>query len=207
MSSAAGVADDLARARAALLAPGPGQRRLTPEALRGALVDLHDFWLASRAAVIGLNNGATLVAVGALGRRELAPYSDLDLLMVHERRPDADRLAEGLWYPLWDAGIGLDHAVRTPGQVIQVAVTDLRTALGLLEARHLAGDRALFEKVNSAVRQSWRVGIRGRFDELVAAAQSRWEKNGDVAHRVEPDLKNGRGGLRDVYLLDALAVA
>ena len=57
------------------------------------------------------------------------------------------------------------------------------------------------------MRQSWRVGIRGRFDELVAAAQSRWEKNGDVAHRVEPDLKNGRGGLRDVYLLDALAVA
>ncbi len=207
MSTAAGIADDLVRARGVLLTPGPGQRRLGAEALRGALVDLHDFWLASRAAAIGLRDGATLLAVGALGRRELCPYSDLDLVIVHERRPDADRLAEALWYPLWDAGIGLDHSVRTPGQVVQVAATDLRAALGLLEARHLAGDPALFEKVNDAVRQSWRAGMRGRFDELVEVSRTRWEKNGDVAHRVEPDLKNGRGGLRDVYLLDALAAA
>jgi len=207
MSTTAGIADDLVRARAVLLHPGPGQRRLSPEALRGALVDLHDFWLASRAATIGLTEGVALVAVGALGRRELVPYSDLDLVLVHERRPDADRLAEAMWYPLWDAGIGLDHSVRTPGQVVQVAATDLRAALGLLEARHLAGERALFDKVNAAVRQSWRAGIRGRFDELVTMTNSRWERNGDVAHRVEPDLKSGRGGLRDVYLLDALAAA
>jgi [protein-PII] uridylyltransferase len=207
MSTTAGIADDLVRARRVLLNPGPGQRRLTAEALRGALVDLHDFWLASRAAAIGLTEGVALVAVGALGRRELAPYSDLDLVIVHERRPDADRLAEAMWYPLWDAGIGLDHAVRTPGQVVQVATTDLRAALGLLEARHLAGDRELFDKVNAAVRQTWRAGIRGRFDELVELTDARWRRNGDVAHRVEPDLKNGRGGLRDVYLLDALAAA
>ncbi len=207
MSTVAGVADDLVRARAVLLAPGPGQRRLAPEPLRGALVDLHDFWLASRAAAIGLVEGATLIAVGALGRRELAPYSDLDLVMVHDKRPDADRLAEALWYPLWDAGIGLDHSVRTPGQVVQVAATDLRAALGLLEARHLAGERAMFEKVNDAVRQSWRAGIRSRFDELVEVTNGRWSKNGDVAHRIEPDLKNGRGGLRDIHLLDALAAA
>ncbi|HEY1968317.1 MAG TPA: [protein-PII] uridylyltransferase [Pseudonocardia sp.] len=207
MSTTAGVADDLLRARAVLLNAAPGHRRLAPEALRDALVDLHDFWLASRASAIGLTEGAALIAVGALGRRELAPYSDLDLVLVHERRPDADRLAEALWYPLWDAGIGLDHSVRTPGQVVQVVATDLRAALGLLEARHLAGERELFEKVNSAVRQSWRAGIRNRFDELVEMTNSRWEKNGDVAHRIEPDLKNGRGGLRDVHLLDALAAA
>ncbi|HEY9417351.1 MAG TPA: [protein-PII] uridylyltransferase, partial [Pseudonocardia sp.] len=207
MTTTAGVADDLVRARAVLLTPGPGQRRLAADALRGALVDLHDFWLASRAAAIGLTDGATLLAVGALGRRELCPYSDLDLVIVHERRPDAERLAEALWYPLWDAGIGLDHSVRTPGQVIQVAATDLRAALGLLEARHLAGDRALFEKVNDAVRQSWRAGIRGRLDEVAEVTRARWSKNGDVAHRAEPDLKNGRGGLRDIYLLDALAAA
>jgi [protein-PII] uridylyltransferase len=207
MSTSAGIADDLLRARAVLLNPGPGQRRLAPEALRGALVDLHDFWLASRASSIGLTEGAALITVGALGRRELAPYSDLDLVLVHDRRPDADRLAEALWYPLWDAGIGLDHSVRTPGQVVQVVATDLRAALGLLEARHLAGERALFDQVNGAVRQSWRAGIRNRFDELVEMTNSRWSKNGDVAHRIEPDLKNGRGGLRDVHLLDALAAA
>jgi len=200
-------AADLVRAKAVLLDPGPGKRRLGPEALRTALVDLHDFWLASRCAAIGLTDRASLVAVGALGRRELAPYSDLDLVLLHDGRKDVDRLAEELWYPLWNSGIGLDHSVRTPGQAVQVAATDLRAAFGLLEARHLAGDPELSEKVGSAVRQAWRAGIRGRFDEIAEGAQERWRKSGDVAHRVEPDLKSGHGGLRDVQLIDALAAA
>jgi [protein-PII] uridylyltransferase len=204
---ASGDAEDLARAKAVLLEQGTGKRRLGPEALRTALVDLHDFWLSSRAAAIGLTDRAALVAVGALGRRELAPWSDLDLVLIHDGRKDIERLARDLWYPLWDAGIGLDHSVRTPGQAVQVAATDLRAALGLLEARHIAGDPALSEKVRAAVRQSWRAGIRGRFDELADTAHERWRKAGDVAHRVEPDLKNGHGGLRDVQLIDALAAA
>ncbi|WP_346277647.1 [protein-PII] uridylyltransferase [Pseudonocardia sp.] len=204
---ASGDAGDLVRAKAVLLAPGAGKRRLGPEALRTALVDLHDFWLSSRAAAIGLTDRAALVAVGALGRRELAPWSDLDLVLLHDGRKDVERLAEQLWYPLWNAGIGLDHSVRTPGQAVQVAATDLRAAFGLLEARHIAGDGALSDKVRAAVRQAWRAGIRGRFDELADSAQERWRKVGDVAHRVEPDLKNGHGGLRDVQLLDALAAA
>ena len=200
-------AADLVRARAVLLAPGGGRRRLGPAALRAALVDLHDFWLSSQAAAIGLTDGAALVAVGALGRRELAPYSDLDLVLLHDGRGDVDRLAEQLWYPLWDSGIGLDHSVRTPGQAVQVAATDLRAALGLLEVRHIAGDPDLSDRVRTAVRQAWRAGIRGRFDELAGAARDRWERVGDLAHRVEPDLKNGHGGLRDVQLIDALAAA
>lgn len=202
-----GSAQDLVRAKAVLLDPGPGKRRLSPEALRTALVDLHDFWLSSRCAAIGLGDNAALVAVGALGRRELAPWSDLDLVLLHDGCRDVERLARELWYPLWDAGIELDHSVRTPGQAVQVAATDLRAALGLLEARHIAGDAALADKVRSAVRQAWRAGIRGRFDELADSARERWRKVGDVAHRVEPDLKNGHGGLRDVQLLDALAAA
>ncbi|HVH21110.1 MAG TPA: [protein-PII] uridylyltransferase [Pseudonocardia sp.] len=202
-----GEASDLIRAKAVLLDPGPGKRRLGPEALRTALVDLHDFWLSSHAAAIGLTDRVALVAVGALGRRELAPYSDLDLVLLHDGRKDIERLAEQLWYPLWDAGIGLDHSVRTPGQAVQVAATDLRAALGLLEARHIAGDAALSDKVRSAVRQAWRAGIRNRFDELADGARDRWTKVGDVAHRVEPDLKNGHGGLRDIQLIEALALA
>jgi [protein-PII] uridylyltransferase len=202
-----GDASDLIRAKAVLLDPGPGKRRLGPEALRTALVDLHDFWLASHAAAIGLTDRVALVAVGALGRRELAPYSDLDLVLLHDGRKDIERLAERLWYPLWDAGIGLDHSVRTPGQAVQVAATDLRAALGLLEARHIAGDAALSDKVRGAVRQAWRAGIRNRFDELADGARDRWKKVGDVAHRVEPDLKNGHGGLRDIQLIEALALA
>lgn len=205
--SPGGDAKDLVRAKAVLLQSGAGRRRLSPEALRTALVDLHDFWLSSRAATIGLTDRAALVAVGALGRRELAPWSDLDLVLLHDGRKDVDRLADQLWYPLWDAGIGLDHSVRTPGQAVQVAATDLRAAFGLLEIRHIAGDPALTAGVRDAVRQAWRAGIRSRFDEIVEGANARWTKVGDVAHRVEPDLKSGHGGLRDVQLVDALAAA
>ena len=204
---ASGDAGDLVKAKAVLLDPGPGKKRLSPEALRAALVDLHDFWLSSRAAAIGISDRAALVAVGALGRRELAPWSDLDLVLLHDGRKDVDRLADALWYPLWDSGIGLDHSVRTPGQAVQVAATDLRAAFGLLEARHIAGDSALTDKVSDAVRQAWRAGIRTRYDEISDSARTRWEKVGDVAHRIEPDLKSGHGGLRDVQLLDALAAA
>ncbi|MHA6793248.1 [protein-PII] uridylyltransferase [Pseudonocardia bannensis] len=207
MTVRSGSADDLVRAKRVLLEPANGKRRLGPEGLRTALVDLHDFWLSSRATAIGLTDRVSLIAVGALGRRELAPYSDLDLVLLHDGRRDVERLAELIWYPLWDAGIGLDHAVRTPGQAVQVAATDLRAAFGLLEARHIAGDPALSDKVRAAVRQAWRAGIRSRFDEIADSAAQRWAKVGDVAHRVEPDLKNGHGGLRDIQLIDALAAA
>jgi len=195
------------RAKAVLLDQNGGRRRLAPAALRTALVDLHDFWLSSRCAAIGISDRAALVAVGALGRRELVPYSDLDLVLLHDGRKDVDRLAEQLWYPLWDAGIALDHSVRTPGQVVQVAATDLRAAYGLLELRHIAGDPALSDKVKQAVRQTWRAGMRTRFDEVADSARERWAKVGEVAHRIEPDLKSGHGGLRDVQLLDHLAAA
>lgn len=204
---ASGSAEDLVRAKAVLLDRQNGRRRLAPDALRTALVDLHDFWLSSRCAAIGISDRAALVAVGALGRRELAPFSDLDLVLLHDGRKDVERLAEQLWYPLWDAGIGLDHSVRTPGQAVQVAATDLRAAYGLLELRHIAGDPALSEKVKQAVRQAWRAGMRNRFDEIADSARDRWAKVGDVAHRIEPDLKSGHGGLRDVQLLDHLAAA
>lgn len=199
------AAADLVHARAVLLDRQPRQHRLSPEAMRAALVDLHDFWLASRAASVGIGKGSALAAVGALGRRELAPHSDLDLVLLHDGRADVEPIAEALWYPLWDARIGLDHSVRTVGQAVGIAGTDLRAAFGLLEVRLIAGDASLFATLLEAVRQAWRRGIRDRVEEIVQAAQQRWERCGDVAHRIEPDLKSGHGGLRDIYLLDALA--
>jgi [protein-PII] uridylyltransferase len=198
-----GSADDLVRARAALL--DAKLRRLPAPALRAALMDLYDFWLASRCASVGVGRGSALVAVGTLGRRELVPYSDLDLLLLHDGSRDVAELADSLWYPLWDARIDLDHSVRTIGQAVQVATTDLRAVLGLLDARLIAGDGALFTTMDTAVRRAWRTGIRTRLDELAESAQRRWQRSGDIAHRVEPDLKNGHGGLRDVQLLDALS--
>src|SRR5919205_1527856 len=200
-------ADDLVRARAALLAGTSRQRQLTAPALRSALADLYELWLTSRCAAVGVGCGSALVAVGALGRREIVPYSDLDLVLLHDGKRDVAQLADALWYPLWDARVELDHSVRTVGQAMQVATTDLRAGLGLLDARLIAGDEELFTAMDTAVRRAWRSSIRSRLEELAESAQQRWLHSGDIAHRVEPDLKNGHGGLRDVQLLDALSTA
>jgi [protein-PII] uridylyltransferase len=211
MTDLGGVtADDLVRARDLLLKPAPGHRKLPAEALREALVDLHEFWLTAHAGTAGVGGpggGAALIAVGALGRRELVPGSDLDLVLVHNGRKDIDSVAEKLWYPLWNSGIGLDHSVRTVGEALRVAGSDLRVALGLLEGRYLAGDQEVAERLITSARQQWRAGIRDRLDELTDQAKRRWAVSGEVAHRVEPDLKHGRGGLRDLQLVDALAIA
>jgi [protein-PII] uridylyltransferase len=199
------VADDLVRAKAALLGGNSRQRQLTAQALRSALADLYELWLTSRCAAVGVGSGSALVAVGALGRREMVPYSDLDLVLLHDGKRDVAELADSLWYPLWDARVELDHSVRTVGQAVQVAATDLRVALGLLDARLIAGDGDLFTAMDTAVRRAWRSGIRTRLAELADSAQQRWSRSGDIAHRVEPDLKNGHGGLRDVQLLEALS--
>ncbi|MEU4803481.1 [protein-PII] uridylyltransferase [Actinosynnema sp. NPDC023587] len=202
-----GTADDLVRARDRLLAPG---RRVTGESLREALVDLHEFWLtahAARAGVGGPGGGLALVAVGGLGRRELVPYSDLDLVLVHDGRQGIDAIAERLWYPLWNSGIGLDHSVRTVGEALRVAAGDLRTASGLLDLRHIAGDAELSGRLARGARKAWRTGARTRLDEMIGSARRRWARSGEIAHRAEPDLKHGRGGLRDVTLLDALSAA
>src|SRR3954468_7811142 len=84
-----------------------------------------------------------LVAVGGYGRRELAPYSDLDVVLVHEPAVPLGDAAEKVWYPIWDSGARLDHSVRTVPEMLEQSGADLRVALGLLDVRHLAGDPGL----------------------------------------------------------------
>ncbi|MCX4094078.1 [protein-PII] uridylyltransferase [Nocardia sp. alder85J] len=207
-----GGATDLVRARNQLLDGGDTRRpRLDAESLRQALVDLYDLWLTTKGGELGIarDSGLAVVAVGGLGRKEMLPYSDLDLVLLHDD-VDPQRVAEvadRLWYPLWDAHIKLDHSVRTVPQALRVAADDLTAGLGLLEARHIVGDAELSNLLIGGVRREWRTGIRSRFTDLVQQAQARWNRNGEIAHRAEPDLKNGRGGLRDIQLLDALAIA
>ncbi len=204
-------ASDLTAARDALLAGTSRNRRLDTPALRHALVDLHEFWLTTKGAELGIKHdcGFAIVAVGGLGRREMLPYSDLDLILLHDDMDSAvvSRVADKLWYPLWDAHIKLDHSVRTVPQALQVFSSDLTAALGMLEARHIAGDVELSNLLIGGVRRQWRTGIRSRFDELLEMTETRWQRSGQIAHRAEPDLKSGRGGLRDVQLLNALSVA
>lgn len=184
---------------------------MAPAELRQAVLDLHESWLNARASEIGItpDSGFAIVGVGGLGRRELLPYSDLDLVLLHDNKPAEvlGPVADKLWYPLWDANIRLDHSVRTVGEALATASSDLTAALGMLEARHIAGEERLSIELIDGVRRQWRSGIRSRMDELVEMTHARWLRLGRIAHRAEPDLKSGRGGLRDVHLLNALALA
>ena len=202
-------ASDLSAAIEQLLSGGA--RRLDSAALREALVDLYEFWLAAKATEIGITetSGFAIVATGGLGRREMLPFSDLDLMLLHDDLPKdvVTEVAEGLWYPLWDANIHLDHSVRTVPQALKTAAGDISAGLAMLDARHIAGDSDLSSLLVGGARRQWRTGITSRFTELIEHAAARWERSGQIAHRAEPDLKNGRGGLRDVQLLNALAMA
>lgn len=149
--------------------------------------------------------GLALLAVGSLGRGDVAPASDLDLLLVHNGRPDVGEVADRLWYPIWDDPMPLDHSVRTLAQVEQAAESDLRVALGLFDARPLAGDPELGAKVVELGRRLWQKRVARWLPQVLAGRQEAWAAHGEVAFLLEPELQEGKGGLRDLHVLDLLA--
>jgi [protein-PII] uridylyltransferase len=158
-------------------------------------------------AAAGGDAGLALVAVGGYGRSELAPFSDLDVVLVHDPgiKPDVvASVADRTWYPLWDDGVDLDHAVRDTRQMRQAAADDLRAAIGMLDLRHVAGDEQLSHALRSAALSDWRRDARRRLPELAAAGRDRTERFGELAHSAMPDLKESVGGLRDGVVLRAL---
>ncbi|MFB7945143.1 [protein-PII] uridylyltransferase [Kitasatospora phosalacinea] len=171
---------------------------------RAALARLTDDWLSGLYRAAGAPARTALVAVGGYGRAELSPRSDLDVLLLHEGPLAAD-LAERIWYPVWDGGVALDHAVRTPGEARKVAAEDLKAQLGLLDARHLAGDPQLTADLRSAVLADWRAAAPARLPELQELGRARAERHGELSFLLEPDLKEARGGLRDLVALNAVA--
>jgi [protein-PII] uridylyltransferase len=191
--------------RSALLAR-PG---LTGEELCRAYAAEADDWLSSllHRATDGRLDGLALVAAGGYGRGELAPGSDLDVILVHKGRRDVGAIAEAVWYPVWDQGIHLDHSVRTPKEVMAVAEDDLRAALGLLDARFVAGDMAIADPIPERIHKLWRARAKRWLPILDAAVAERHESRGSVAFLLEPDLKEAYGGLRDVHALRAAALA
>lgn len=140
-----------------------------------------------------------LMAIGGYGRGQLAPASDLDLLLVHQTTADrVEALASAIWYPLWDAGLKLGHAVRTVDEQRRLSRDDLDAATSVLTARHLAGDLRLAADVVDIARRNW-VRRRNRWlGELRERVRDRQAEAGEVAYMLEPDLKDGYGGLRDV---------
>jgi [protein-PII] uridylyltransferase len=149
-------------------------------------------------------SGCALVAVGGYGRRELAPYSDLDVVLVHEDGVGLGKAGERVWYPIWDSGVRLDHSVRTVSQMLEQADADLRVALGLLDLRHLAGDPDLTLRLRSDVLARWRRTARERLPALRDLVRKRHALLGELAHLSVPDLKESEGGLRDATVLTAL---
>ena len=162
-----------------------------------------DTWLsglAERAAGDSRRHLA-LVAVGGYGRRSLCPYSDLDVVLVHNGYRDIKTVADGIWYPVWDEGVHLDHSVRRPSEVLSAAADDARVALGLLDGRLVWGEAKVAEPLLVKARAAWRDRLASKYLPLLELQMAeRRATAGDVAFLLEPDLKESHGGLRDVIV-------
>jgi [protein-PII] uridylyltransferase len=152
-------------------------------------------------------DGVALVAVGSLGRRELPPHGDLDLVLLHDDRPEIAAVADALWYPIWDAGVRLDHSVRSITEAVSVASTDTKAGLGLLDARLVAGDADLAARLRSATLASWRQAASRLLPQLRDLRRDRGRQLGELAFLLEPDIKEAYGGLREGQVLRAIAAA
>ncbi|MDE0615432.1 MAG: [protein-PII] uridylyltransferase [bacterium] len=177
-------------------------RAMVGTVLCRALARRTDEWLQRIfSAEVADSEGIAMVAVGGYGRAELCPYSDIDLLLLHRDRPDIGEIAPRLWYPIWDEGLKLGHSVRTPRETRDLAKTDLDTATSLLDARHIAGDAELTADLTADNDNQWRRSARRWLPLLAQRVAERHRRCGEVAFKLEPDLKQGRGGLRDLHAL------
>ena len=126
-------------------------------------------------------DGVALVALGGYGRRELCPFSDLDLLLLHRGQPGIDTVAEQVWYPIWDERLSLDHSVRTVREAVRTAENDVRTALTMLDARLVAGDAELVDELRDRLHRSlaklarrWLQSLDEATTESVTGAPATW---------------------------------
>jgi [protein-PII] uridylyltransferase len=171
------------------------------------LSDATDAWLAElfaaalEAAGAPARQALALAAVGGYGRAELAPASDLDVVLLYAGRHAPALVSERLWYPVWDAKLKLGHAVRTVKEALRLAADDLDTATSLLTVRHLAGDPALTASLAKGAQAQWVRKRKAWLGRLGRAVDERHAEHGEVAFLLEPNLKEGRGGLRDVHAL------
>lgn len=191
-------------------APAPVLPTGVGAALRTARADAIEDWLTkvyADAGAPGLGDGVALLAVGGLGRRETAPRSDLDLVLVHRGQPGVDDVAARIWYAVWDAKFALDHSTRTVDEALTLAREDLKVALGLLDARLVAGDASVSARVHADAVSQWRRESRRLLPQLRDLTWRRWESHGELAFLLEGDVKESRGGLRDYNGLRAIGFA
>ena len=156
-----------------------------------------------------LGKEIALAAVGGYGRGELSPGSDLDILFIHSGRVSSEKLkalVNEVLYPLWDTK-SVDHSVRTRSETRDAATSDLRVATGLLDIRLITGNADLVANVQSDALELWRKNAKANLQDLHKSLQERHTRAGELAYLLEPDLKEARGGLRDIQALRAIALS
>jgi len=145
-----------------------------------------------------------LVAIGGYGRGELAPFSDIDLLFLlpYKRTPRAEQIVESILYVLWDLGLKVGHAVRSVEECIRQAKADMTIRTSLMEARYIWGEQKLHQDLRRRFQKEIVTGTAQEFVEAkLDEMQKRHQKLGDSRYVVEPNIKDGKGGLRDLHTL------
>jgi len=180
------------------------RRGMAGRALLEEQTRLVDEFLSAAFAAAGVEGGAALLALGGYGRRELFPFSDIDLLLVHDglARPELERLAAAVFHPLWDAGLEVGHGVRTLAGCIEDATDDFFFRVALLDGRLVAGSEALFDNLVAEYRHRFIDGNRREFfHQMTAHRQQRHQRFGMHTYLLEPHVKESRGGLRDIHTM------
>jgi len=159
----------------------------------------------------GMNSGKeiSLAAVGGYGRGELSPGSDLDIVFLHSGKVSPENLkafVNEVLYPLWDTK-SVDHSVRTRSETREAASADLRVATGLLDIRYIAGNPDLVSAVQADALDLWRKNAKENLSNLHKSLEQRHSRAGELAYLLEPDLKEARGGLRDIQALRAISLS
>ena len=187
--------------RASRFKEGVAARTLIKE--RSTEIDLllQKLWDELTNSFGNIQDYCTLIAVGGYGREELHPYSDIDLLIISEPNninPEHNSTIEKFITKLWDLGLQIGHSVRSIDECIEESKNDITVTTNLLEARWLAGSKILYSKLESVIRGDsiWPSGpffIAKRSEQ-----EERLNRYNGTAYNLEPNIKEGAGGLRDI---------
>lgn len=145
-----------------------------------------------------------MIAVGGYGRGEMAPHSDVDVGFITPAKPAGwtEQVIESMLYSLWDLGLKVGHSSRSVDETMRMAKSDLTVRTALLEARYIWGDRALYEEISARFDAEVMQGnARAFVTEKLAERDERHKRMGDSRYVVEPNVKEGKGGLRDLHTL------
>ncbi len=189
------------------LADEPGNGRAAAQAtafLHDQLVRLTYDFVSDRLIDQPPGDGLALVGLGGTGRGEMAPYSDLDLMFLTPKAPtpEQERAAEAMLHLLWDLKLKVGHSVRSVPQLITLAKKDMTIRTSLLEARWLWGDDKIFDLASRRFRKEVVTGTAAEYvTAKLAERDARHIRMGDSRYVVEPSVKDGKGGLRDLHAL------